>query len=291
MPLLLTALLSSPAGTRATAAAACQDGSTYTHFNLETTQVLGSCNLIFGNLAPFLGEVKVVLYTAPVGTVRFSLPDPPFGSVIGETWNFPFTGDRVNGMEMELGGCLSEVVVLGTLTIFSSTGVGGCLPWKVDDRCEAEACNGELRPAVAPSFNISDPGVFCDDCFQRCQSLPPYDLNPPDGATEVLPGVAFSWSGPPGITDPALECYIRISTDPACGSGEIVVVPCDTRTISLEFLELGTTYHWQAGWRYLFGSGCSSGNFGESAIHSFTTSTVVAVEHSTWGRVKALYRE
>lgn len=270
--------------------AACQDGSPYTYFNLETNDVVGSCNLIFGNLAPFLGEVRVVLLTAPVGTVRFSLPDPPFGSVVGEVWNYPFTGDRLNGMEMSVGGCPTGIVVLGTITILSETGAGGCLPWKVDDGCEAEDCSGVLHPSVAQSFYISDPGTYCEDCFQRCQTLPPYDLYPPDGATEVPPDVVFSWSGFPGVLDPALECYVRISTDPACATGQTVLVPCDTETISVDFLEHATTYYWQAGWLYLFGSGCSSGDYGKSATQSFTTSSVVAAEHSTWTRVKTLYR-
>lgn len=293
LPLVFLGLLALPPTPSAVygGAAACQDGTPYTYFNLETTQVDGSCHLIFGDPIPGFDMVKVVLLTAPVATIRFSLPDPPFGTVTDETWNYPFTGDRVNGMEMSLGGCPSGHVVLGTITIISETGVGGCLQWKVDDGCEAEDCDGVLRPSVAQSFNISDVGVTCDACFQQCQSLPPYDLYPPDGATEVPTNVAFSWMGSPAVPDPSLERYIRISTDSACNTGQTVVVPSDADSISVDFLQPSTTYYWQAGWRYLFGSGCSSGDSGESAIQSFTTSSTVATQPTTWSHVKALYRK
>jgi hypothetical protein len=275
----------------------CSEGTTYTHFNLALAQgePLG-CQWALGP-GPQLVQVTVTLLTAPAGKVRFSLPDPPFGTLVGEGWNFPFTGDRLNGMEMQLGCSGGGLVVLGTLAVLLEPGVTvPCTQWKVADGCEAEDCNGSLRPAMAATFTFitSQDPYGCNTCFQYCQGLPPYDLYPPAGATQVPLDVELSWGAP--IFEypyPDLECGIWIGTDPACSGGQGFLIPCDAPAIVLDFLEPSTTYYWRGIWRVLFGSGCSSGSgdAGVSPVHSFTTAGPTAAEPSTWGRVKAMYRD
>jgi len=302
-PMRLTALLLSsclfaaaPSWASTARKAACSS-STYAYFNLSVSpaQLSGSCQWVLGT-DPVLLTISVELYSAPASKVRFSLPDPPFGTLSGEVWNFPATGDRHTGMELALGCTAGGPVVLGTLTVLLVGETVSCATWKVNDGVEAEDCYGNLQPAVAPTFtfdSVGDP-YTCDTCFQYCEGLPPYGLHPDQGATGVPVDAPLSFDYPVyDYVDPSDECWIQIGTDPSCGDAQVIVVPCDTRSVVLDFLEHSTTYYWQAGWAVLYGSGCSNetGNRSLSPVHSFTTAGPIAAEKATWGHVKAMYRD
>lgn len=278
-------------------ASVCPPGTVQTHFQLVPINTAGplGCQWVLG-VNPQLLMVEVRLFTTPVGKVRFSLPDPPFGTFQGESWNFPFTGDRVNGMEMTLGCTGAGTVTLGTLFVLLGPGENvPCTEWRVDADCEADDCSGNaVLTTVSPSTftSVADP-FTCNTCFQYCENLPPFNLYPPDGATSVPLNVELSWEGPIfNSPDPALECGIAIYTDAGCSGGQGFLVPCDAPRIVLSLLP-STTYYWRASWRIMFGSGCSSGtgDAGVSEVHSFTTEGPIAHEPITWGRVKAMYRD
>lgn len=287
------AMAAPPAHGDALGAAGACDGSTHAYFNLTAPGGwVNACTQSFGNLVPgVLGQVEVQVFSVPFSKARFVLPDPPFGVVLDEVWNYPATGDRHTGIELDVG-CSGGGAVLGVLTILVESGtVGPCAPWKVMDGAEIDDCAGNTRVSQAVDHTFSYPPYeFCGCCFQCCQTLPPYGLHPPDGAQAVPFEVELSWTGPPEAPDEYTECWIRIGTDPTCASGQTYAVPCDTKTFSPDFLAPETTYYWQAGWSIVSGSGCSSGSSGTSAVHAFTTTGPIAVEQSTWGRVKAMYR-
>ena len=274
------------------ARATCPDGSAHTHFGLHITNgTQAGCHGVLG-VGPQLLFVEVRLYTTPISKVRFSLPDPPFGTLVGTTWNFPFTGDRVNGMEMTLGCTTSEFVTLGSLAITLPPGANvACTSWKVDADCESEDCDGHVLAAVnsPQQWESVDSGLNCFLCWQYCEALPPYNLNPPNGATNVPIDTDLSWGG----LQWGDQCHVDLWTNGNCENGVTLAVPCDTRTVSPGVLQPSTTYYWRARWATLSGTGCSSGTIfgGQSIVHSFTTEPPLATEKVTWGAVKVFYRD
>jgi hypothetical protein len=238
------------------------------------------CNMTINGLS----QISVVAFEAPVGKVRFALPDPPAGfSIVGESWAYPHTGSRLSGMEMTLGCSSTGVVTLGTLFV-TPTGPVSSGDWRISPGCEAEDCDGNLQPAVSMPNTINS----FDNCFQNCMGGAPYDLFPPMGETGVPTNVRLTWYG--GWNFPNTTCSIRIGTDPGCSDAQTVNVPCDgDHGVTLDFLEPGTTYYWQASWFTIPDSCYNTG--GTSIIFSFTTAGPLAVEAATWGKVKSMYRE
>ena len=261
--------------------AACPGATPYAHFDLRTSGT--TCDIIPGFPVP-VANVEVAVITNPAGKVRFTLPDPPVGQVLSETWNFPFTGDRINGMEIDLGCTGPAIVVLGTITVLIDT-PPACQSWTVGAGSEIEDCNGDVQLSDILPSQIGD----CGACFQNCMALAPYALEPADGSSSVPLDVELTWEGGWGFQ--LQNCSIRIGTTPDCSDAQLVTVPCNGNDgISVNFLQPATTYYWQASWAYV-GDGCSSGTTGISPVHSFTTEGPVAIEPATWGRVKSLYRD
>jgi hypothetical protein len=130
----------------------------------------------------------------------------------------------------------------------------------------------------------------CDDYALRAvaecgltQLIAPYRPNPPDGAVDVPINQLLSYVGAAN--------YVVIGTDPdlenpqvVCQAGDFAcALPLNPGTLSPH-----TTYYWQAVSYCL----CGQVFTGYSDIFSFTTGDApLAVEATTWGHVKALYRE
>jgi hypothetical protein len=147
-------------------------------------------------------------------------------------------------------------------------------------------CSGRWLPAggywhtVGP---MSEQGLCCAG-WQILYSLPAYDLYPADGATNVERNVHFTWSGGGGYS----PCYVEIATDPACATAQAFVIDCFAGTFAPALLQPNTTYYWRA----RFGGDPNWGGATATAYHSFTTGDIVlSTEQSTWGRVKAMYRD
>lgn len=262
--------------------AECAGGSPYAVLHLVESGSWG-CQIVPAN--PYVFQVDVIAVVVPVTKIRFSLPDPPFGTVTGEVYHYPYTGDRVTGVEMDLGGCTgAETRVLATLTIFIPEGTfGGCGDWKVDDGCEAVDCAGVTRAAYAMHQSFNDSGDLCPVCanyFQECVALPPYDLSPPCGALGVATDANLSWNGLP----PTNGWFLVIGTDPTLAAGQNFYV--NGNTFSPDFLLSNTTYYWRVAYD-LTGEACGGG---VSPIHSFATAGPTPATPETWGRIKALYR-
>jgi hypothetical protein len=235
-----------------------------------------------------IDTLVVAAYAVPFQKARCTVPDPPFGTIVGERWFFAHTGDRATGLEFDMGGCSpADRVIFGELYVFTDFGEvdpGSCQSW-TEGTCSIQSCGGDWWPAQFIPQRLGAMGSFDCICYgwQFCYSLPPYDLYPADGATDVPLNTVLTWDGGDGW-----ECYVSIGTDPACTEMQTYNVPgCATESFTPDFLQPFTTYYWTASWMGDWQWNCGGG----TAVHSFTTGeTVSAVERTTWGRVKALYR-
>lgn len=169
------------------ARAACQPPSPFAYVYLEGENDW-SCNLSGGFIVV---TVRIMVTCAPASRIRFSVPNPPVGTLLSESWNVPYTGDRINGMEINLGCLPAERTQLGSMQLL--IGTVPCTTWKVDSNVEVEDCNGDLQLALAPFTRIGTCNEFC----LLCHVQRPYDLFPPDGATGVPVNAVLSWQGEP----------------------------------------------------------------------------------------------
>jgi hypothetical protein len=274
----------------AIAGADCLTPTRYTRFALDDASSLDvDCQIQVNGV---FGFVNVILVTDPVSKVRFTLPDPPAGvTVLSETWYFPYTGDRHSGMEMDLGCSASGNVAIGQFAVLlPNPSQVQCGEWRIGDGCEVEDCNGNPQPSypIHTRFGFSCGG---SDCFQDCGGRAPYNLYPPHGATGVPVNATLSWQNAyPYYYGQTGQCSVRIGTTPDCSDAQVVNFSCTADPgVVLDFLQPSTTYYWQASYYYPADS-CVNTD-GASTIYSFTTAGPVATQASTWGRVKAMYRE
>jgi len=264
----------------ASVSAGCEDGSTPAYFSLRTDYFF-NCPLVFPTGSPAF--VAIEAYAVPFRKARFSLPNPPVGVVVQETWNFPHTGDRVTGIELDLGSCSTqELVTLGYLTIINFGGGANCVAWTIDDGAEIEECDGTTGTGVSLPAWVTATPVGCFECpFQECPTVRPYELFPPDGAAAVPLDVALTWGGRSNY------CSVWSSTDPACDSGQTYSpADCNAGSFSPGFLQPSTTYYWRV---RIWPDACQGQ--GLTAIHSFTTEGPVSATTTTWGRVKVMYSD
>jgi hypothetical protein len=272
--------------------ATCEGGSSAAFFELRTNGYTW-CNLA---LPVGLDTITVSVYTIPIQKIRFALPDPPIGTVVDEWWGVSYTGDRVSGIEADLGGC-SPVghVVIGQLIVLVAPEEVACAPWGVDETyAEVQDCEGLWRPAETSEeyFVVDETNYYCPgSCGMSCcpTGLPFYDLYPRDGETNVPVDATLSWSGeaPWGIY-PNEGKEVRIGTD-HCSNTELYAIPQDQNSFTPDFLEPHTTYYWQPSWG-INPSGCNNGFTGAAPMHSFTTGGPIRTQPSTWSSVKALYQ-
>jgi hypothetical protein len=288
--LVLAGFPAAPAAER-TGEAACGDGSPDAFLSLWV-QYWDEYHIVLGSSGFPITYVYVQVYSVPFQKVRFSIPDPPFGIVVGESWYYAFTGTRAGGMEMDFESCQTGFSTLGYLAIFVPPGTtGSCLPWKIDDGCEIEDCSGVVRAAQPRQQVSSDYTSYgCPEfCWQCCDgALPPHTLLPPDGATGVALDATLSWTLP-YPDDTSCSASIRISTDAACGSGDVFQIACLEQAFAPGILEPSTTYYWQVTYTTVYSS-CYIGTF-SSELQSFTTADPLSTTQTTWGRVKAMYRD
>jgi hypothetical protein len=285
--ILLAVLLGPTSASRSHAAAECDKGSPAGWFYFTSDPQYDYCRL---QVEPDVDTVSVWVNAIPFQKARFTVPDPPFGSVVGESWLFPHTGDRASGLELDMGSCTEPgPTKLGE--IYVSVGPGDpnyCAPW-IEGDCEIQNCAGVWLPAQYIPQRAGGADAFDCICYgwQFCYSLPPYDLLPEDGASNVGTDVVLTWVAPEGWDGPNAGCAVYISTDPTCANVPYFVVPCDTDAFAPDFLEPGTTYYWRSSWTMEAQWGCG----GMAAYQSFTTEPVTPVRTSTWGQVKAMYRD
>ncbi len=283
----------------AAGADACNDGSPYAFLSFQTATP--GCFVV---VTQEIQLVQIFVRTVPAQKIRFSLPDPPFGTILTAGWNYSHTGDLATGIELTPPSCIDgEAILLGTLFVqVPGASIDQCTLWTFQN-AEIVTCDGNTRRASGTTQVFGDPADACDQCYSSpdcpcftvdCLTLPSYEVNPPNGAAGVDPAVEFSWTRPSweDLMLSSVLCIVRISSTPECLTGQgFAITEGDKTSFSPDFLMPNTTYYWQVQWVNLLDPFCSSNPYaGATAWNSFTTGEPLAVEHQTWGHVKSLYR-
>jgi hypothetical protein len=271
------------------AAATCEPPTTPAYINLVESGGIPypDCIVNFPVGGQGLAFVSVQLQSIAVSRVSLSVPNPPFGILVGAQWNYPTTGDIATGIEFDLGGCVANPI-LGQLVIIVPDGIPpDCQPWKVNDGAVVEDCDGNVLAATSVYNRVSVSGGFCNNCcLECCASLPAYNLFPPDGATGLPLNLQLSWDGTYSSPDPDAGCFVEIGTDPDCANWVSYEAECGAQTFSPDFLQPHTTYYWRVVW-----TPDPARCHGVTAPRTFRVDAPVVTEASTWGRVKAMYRD
>ena len=143
--------------------------------------------------------------------------------------------------------------------------------------------SGRWLPAAGYWHTLGPMSYQCCGGWQILYSLQAHSLRPADGETDVALNRTLGWSG--GGYSP---CYVDIFTEPTCTTGQTFEGNCDLSGFAPDFLLPNTTYYW----RVWFPGDPNWGGGSATAVHSFTTGDVILpTEQSTWGRVKAMYRD
>jgi hypothetical protein len=257
------------------------------------------CNLPTGS-----GSFYIVYNGGPYAngdykTVRFavSLPSAPELFILG-AWvmgpgDVPVSTLQA-GVTVQLGSCRADAVTVARVDYFLPIHPAGCSLVKVvpdpsapSGKIEFTRCDDELvylnEGTIAGNIGSSS------SCSAQ-PANPPSNPVPADGATIVNPDADLSallhW---PSIVLGCFQLYgdgVRVffGTDPNPplykSEATFPGFPLDVGT-----LQPGTTYYWRV--TYLNSLGPS----GLSPTWRFTTAGPLATEPSTWGRVKALYRD
>jgi hypothetical protein len=201
--------------------------------------------------------------------------------VINEVPVFPSTVRTYNpnGFAINFGACIDAPVHVLTLRSLCGSAPPDCQVLWIDAI--------ELRDCAGQSIPIADGYYFGNPVDTLCTLLPPPDRFPPDGATNVPRDVVLSWGEMDG---PSMgECFgpdqfsVRFGTtsDPRIewsGWGRFFD--------PYGLLQEDTTYYWS-----LIGMRPGGGNV-TTPTWTFSTGPggPVATEHTTWGKIKALYR-
>ena len=248
----------------------------------------GDCKVHAG-IDTFIVQIRAI----PFQKVKLTLSDPPIGTITGEHWYFPHTGDRANGVELNVGACMTPnaAVKLGEIYLtvdYNVVSPYACSFWN-QGTAQIQNCTGRWLPAgYKGQFlgGLAAYGCPCESCWQCSYSTQFYNLYPPDGATNVPLDAKLSWeparSGLPG-------CSLYITRDPSCATGQdITPTPPQCGFFDPGPLSPNTTYYWRPYWYVNDGWGSGA----TTAMHSFkTVADPLAAESSTWGHVKAMYRD
>lgn len=238
---------------------------------------------------PGVDVVIVQISGNPFQRVQLTVADPPFGKIVGEHWYFPSTGNRVTGVELDMGGCTAAgaTTQLGEIYVsvdYSVANPFACAAW-ASGTAQIQNCSGRWLPAsYTPIFMSGIANLNCPylQCWQCPASTPAYNLLPLDGATNVPLDTDLSWVG----IEFGWNCRLWVSSDPTCATGQDMTPP-QCAHFDPGPLSPNTTYYWRVSWA----EDCCWGAGATTAIHSFKTAGLVATTPSTWGRVKSMYRE
>lgn len=234
--------------------------------------------------------VVSVVNAHPFQTVRFKAPVPCGMIFGGDTSGYLLAGNSQTGVTVTMPGCTSvfnytPVPVMTIVALVLTPPVSGCT-WDVfpadgDSDILLTDCNGNVMKGASAR------GLYCGDVSPF---IGPYLPDPPDGATDVPLNAQLSFTGS------ANEIFMMVDGSPysiwnypVCSAFPYLGVPTCTNPFDPGMLQPNTTYYWRAADSCTY---CQHGEAGYSDLWSFTTGAgPVATEQSTWGRVKALYRE
>ncbi len=240
---------------------------------------------------PFIHTAHVWVEAAyPLTAVRFRAVVPAGATFLGDSpvLGAITSGNSQTGVEIVFP-CNSNPSRYEIMQIlFLTTGPLPTFTWEVLPRSGESA----IGLTDCDGFVMKGSGQFstyCDTGF----ILGPYKPYPADGATDVPVNVLLSFTG--GANDVGLADHlIQWPTEGNifhCGAPYPYpgYTPCTTLPLDPGPLLANTTYYWKAVyWCY----GCSHGENGAGDVWSFTTGdTPLSASKTTWGQIKAMYRE
>jgi hypothetical protein len=250
---------------------------------LDPLTTVQACDFDFpGPGGTFVGTATVRVISAfPFQTVRFKAPIPCGMTVIGSSSAFAMAGSPETGVTITTGACTGAPVDVLTITFLAATTPVTDCTWDVapadgDAAILLTDCDGySMTGASARSIYCGDVNGF----------IAPYRPYPADGATDVPPNPSLSFIGVANLLSFGTAAYPLTPTVCDVPFGTLCDNPFDPG-----MLAPNTTYYWYA--VYSCVASCPHGEGAVSDFWSFTTGDLpVAVEETTWGRVKALSRD
>jgi hypothetical protein len=257
--------------------AVCVGLSVTTSSTAQTASIGVGCDLTVPTGLSFF-SVTLTHTLAPIKTASFKVVTSCPVTII----NSDFT--------VIYGNCMDAGSLIGALAVQNNgPTITNCnfdvVPLPGYDDIELTDCDGYPmtgRDTYGWAFPCDNVGNF----------LGAYRPNPPDGAVDVPINALLSWVGYGNVVFMADNPFENPD-----GADRIVCAtqpfpyydapPCDF-PVDPGLLQPYTTYYWQA---ILVCWGCYHGEGAVSDVFSFTTGGPIAVEQSTWGRVKAMYRD
>lgn len=189
--------------------------------------------------------------------------------------------------DLTFATCASAGETIATITVANFGSPVTCNfsiePLDGDDRIELTDCDG-FAMRGCDTFGRTEP------CDGMSGILGPYRPSPADGAIDVPVDTKLEYVGFANYVEMADFNFTGDNGPPwpeAVCSHWGPAPPC-TYPIDPGVLQPSTTYYWRA---FLYCVGCEHGEHGRSEIFSFTTGGTVAIESTTWGRVKSMYRD
>lgn len=228
----------------------------------------------------------VEVYGFPFQTIRFRAVVPAGAVFLGDSgtgFGIPVIGNSQTGVQVYMTGCATtypygQPAPAMTITFLAPAPLPN-VTWEV------QPFPGE--PAIGlmdcDGFSMNGTGqysIYCDPGFL----IGPYKPNPPDGAVDVPLDQLLSFTG--GAN------FMYLGLDPQFDDNDLVCeYPQSPCTFPFDPGDLlpNTTYYWKA---LNVCTGCEHGEYAASDLWSFTTGDItVSTQSSTWGHVKALYRD
>jgi hypothetical protein len=215
-------------------------------------------------------------YSDGITGIRFSAPLPPNSGLthVGDISSFPLVGDSQTDIAVGLETCHSEQITVIMTMLFVRTSAGEpCTLYIVQPGATYTDCTfAELLLKWVDGVALSS--------NSQCNPVPIRNPSPADGATGVPLTTQLSWDDPYYICDAPLAAngtgWVYFGTTPNPPYSETI-----TTTHTVGPLTPGTKYYWKVYNDYPSTT---------SPVWSFTTTASTAVEPSTWGAIKALYR-
>lgn len=249
--------------------------------------------------APALAQEVVEVHLFHVGhtgatAIQFKVQvSNPNWTHLGDDWNFSAViGSSVSGVAIGYGACMSAPTHLGVALFYATEITCSDLqivadPSTPSGQIEVVDCAGILTYPTSAAISAS---------YAQCGVNPPGTLQPPDSAVGVSlnPTLTWTWEGstncPEGLGMITFGVYL--GTDP----GDLTRVggpfpsgPMESWEFTAGPLPGATRHYWRVKVRDEWWS-CPGSHEAWSTTQSFLTLGAVPVEHTTWGRIKGLYR-
>lgn len=194
---------------------------------------------------------------------RFAAPVPAGSGLthIVDLTPFQKLGHSQSDISVTLGACESGTRVVLEMLFLRTSAPGHCVTYNI----QAGAIYGDCTFAEKPMDGFH--GVYLG------ASIDARNVSPADGATNVPLTTTLSWlSGCSCFLHGSAALFFGTNPDPPLVSDNV------ENPYHVGPLQPGTTYYWRVA------------DIGGGEVWSFTTTNSVAVQSSTWGSVKALYR-